>query len=1241
MADLTDIKRRIYELAPAQFQELCDTLLSKMGYMAVHGYGMKAGTGNTTIGNPDTYFRNKDGKYVMVAYTIQQANIYSKIKEDIEKCLDPTKTGLEVKNIAEVICCHTSSNLNAGDDNKLHELCAKVGISLTIMGIDDIGNRIYNQYRSLVKYLGLNIDTNQIMDIDDFIAACDANGMSAPLSTVFQYREKELHEIIDALETNSVVIVTGNAGVGKTRLVLEAIRNFATDQNSRLLCVKNNNLGLYDDLVSATEIRGKYLFFVDDANELAELNQILAYIEKEKLGYDVKIIATVRDYAKVKVIQSVKEHTMPKMIEITPLSDDEIRGFLDTNLQIRNEEYVEQIIRISEGNPRIAYMAGRLAIEKQNLAAIADASQVYDAYYEKFVSNTIGQDETLCFTAGILAVVNAVLMSDLSAVQSILDIYGLSANDFNEKIRELARLEVVEIHLDKVATISDQCLANYMLYYVFFNKRIVSWADVLEAGYKYFRNGVHRATITILEILGSDETKEILKQAVLKVWEIFKSRGDNCFYDFAMDFHIFKPEESFLLVQEKMSTIDEEEINVYQVKFDIANYCPEEKYLVFLGGYQNSPYLDCVVDLLLEYCSKSEKLLISGYKWLEGQYGIDIRSQKYGYYTQKEITRLINDAILGENEIAIAVGIQWASYSLSFSFRPTTISHDNKILLHHLDIKDSVGVTEYREACWNLLTTVAKKPEWQNKILTILDKYANELHEDIDKTIATEDVKHLNTLLKSLDDDSIGYAYVLNKLILCGERAHIKFDNDLKDRFDRTDWKLLQILKDSYRFSNLEYQEYQEQRMSYICDYGRSIEREQVLGFVRSVNDFLEDEIVKRDSYSINQAVEWIVMQFDAEKINAFFDGFVSQGNNISVNPEIVIKPLCKDVNKLYERIKTADFPQKNYWMFSFFEVLPSEAVTVEFVTRFLDFLQDDSDKTVRSAGLRRLRLLDKFTKHEPNIYPMACSIIFAKREYNSYLMQVYFTLLFHEHVYSPQELVMLFRNDLTLLCDIYFYMMKSGGIEDYNGTFLIEFLQLGEMWLSRFSEAFCEHSANGYGHDEFKVFAIWKSDDYISYFDYLFYHSASHDKYKWNTHRVLEAILMCANEDASIRTKQFPWLQHIIIDNLFSDLIEVIFDAVRELDEELRRFAIKIFLENNSDFEWFAKLPLVPNHWSGGDSFVPAYNKQILFLESLYPFVQGSKFLRHRARIKEKVEMLQKMIHQEEVEAIFRHLYM
>ena len=110
------------------FQDLCDTFLCAEGYEDNFSLGMKAGTLKTTIGNPDTYFRAKSGKYIFVAYTTEQTNINKKIEEDIKKCLDPEETGVDVKDIEKIICCHTSSTLKAGDDQKLRNLCKSYGI---------------------------------------------------------------------------------------------------------------------------------------------------------------------------------------------------------------------------------------------------------------------------------------------------------------------------------------------------------------------------------------------------------------------------------------------------------------------------------------------------------------------------------------------------------------------------------------------------------------------------------------------------------------------------------------------------------------------------------------------------------------------------------------------------------------------------------------------------------------------------------------------------------------------------------------------------------------------------------------------------------------------------------------------------------------------------------------------------------------------------------------------------------
>ena len=1244
MATITDIKRRIKELAPAPFQEFCDTLISKIGYGVVHGYGMQAGSGNTTIGNPDTYFRKENGKYVFVAYTIQQTSIYSKLKEDIDKCFDSAKTDIEISEIEEIICCHTSSNLSAGHDKKLHEYCGDFGVSLTIWGLDEIANQVHNQYRSMAKdFLGLSIDTSQILSREDFIRQSDANGMSAPLSTIFQYREKEKEDIIESLDKNSVTIITGKAGVGKTRLVLEAIQDFSVTRNYKLLCVKNNNLGLYDDLVAATEILGDYLFFVDDANELAELDLILNYTTKKQYGYNVRIIVTVRDYVKSEVIANVKKYTLPTVIEILPFSDDGIKVFLNDNLEIRNEDYVKQIIRIAEGNPRIAYMTGKLAVEEQNLSAIKDVSQIYDAYYGKYVNSTLGEDRDLCFTAGILAVVNAVVLSNFSHFNELLENYGISVDEFKTKIRQLYRLEVVEIQLDQVATLTDQCLANYMLYYVFFERKIFPLSDVIEIGYKYFLSGVMRSINTIFNLFESEETKAYCEQEILVAWDNLKKEEHLSYENFVQDFHVFRPEEAFIMAQKEIDYMDNEKFEIIEIDFSKNVFCQHESTLSFLTGYQYSEYLDYVMELLINYSSKSSNTLVSGCKWLENNYGISTSDYKYAYYTQRKISSYLFDAVSKENNVAMAISFQWVKYSLAFSFHPTEMGRGNKFVFYNLELEKSEGLSEYRKICWEILILLAAKQEWKDKIILFLVEYSRNLHGKPDKDIVASEVEYVEELFSMLKCNQISFFKAVRRILHSAKKLGVQYDKKWNGIFIGEEWKLYQLLENNYIFSELEYEDYKRSKEQMITEYGRKLSQSDIQTLIQNLNNILSDNLVKPDLYAINRGLELIVQNFDELKLKEFLNQFILLGSNISITPLVVLMPLNEnnDSLALLELLKQATFPQKNEWLFCFFETLPESEVSSDMLEELLTFLASDSDKEITLSSYRSLRLLDKFMKIKSDVYSVATSLIYEKRHYSSFIVNIYFELLFHDHIYSPKELLILFENDIVLLQDIYFYMLKQGRYVDYRGTFLVDFLLVDETWLQKYSESFWENAQNNIDYDIDRIKALWQSNNFIKYFDYIFYNFPEVEFYKWRIGSTFKEILTHDSVDSITKQHQQEWLTHIITQNASSDWIYVIFEFVCELDDDTKRTATQTLLENNSDIETFNKLSIIPNHWSGWESLIPAYQKQINFLESLYPLVTGIKFLNHRAMIKSKVEMLQQMIKIEEIEVIHRNLSM
>ena len=66
---------------------------------------------------------------------------------------------------------------------------------------------------------------------------------------------------------------------------------------------------IYEDLIAKIDQPGSYLLFVDDANELSGLAQIIQYITRDKDEYSVKVVLTVRDYAKEPVFLIANKYT--------------------------------------------------------------------------------------------------------------------------------------------------------------------------------------------------------------------------------------------------------------------------------------------------------------------------------------------------------------------------------------------------------------------------------------------------------------------------------------------------------------------------------------------------------------------------------------------------------------------------------------------------------------------------------------------------------------------------------------------------------------------------------------------------------------------------------------------------------------------------------------------------------------------------------------------------------------------
>ena len=207
MSKVNQIQNALLEIEGGRFQKLCDAFLKAKGFGAINSLGSVIGKDKTRIGTPDTFIRQADQKLIFAEYTTQQIGTAKKFIEDLNKCFEETKTGVPLTDISQIIFCH-SSILDAAEENTLVKMAKDKGVIATIYGLEAISFDLYQEHPGLAKdFLGVEIDTGQILSPEGFVENYDSNKLATPLRTEFLYREDDIKHALDHLANNDLSLI--------------------------------------------------------------------------------------------------------------------------------------------------------------------------------------------------------------------------------------------------------------------------------------------------------------------------------------------------------------------------------------------------------------------------------------------------------------------------------------------------------------------------------------------------------------------------------------------------------------------------------------------------------------------------------------------------------------------------------------------------------------------------------------------------------------------------------------------------------------------------------------------------------------------------------------------------------------------------------------------------------------------------------------------------------------------------
>lgn len=1243
MSKLTDIKYRIDQLDGGAFQNLCDAYLCCRGYGSGYSLGMNTGTDKTAKGNPDTYFLTTNNKYVFVMYTTQKTDFFNKTLEDIQKCFNQEKTGVPPEDVVEIVYCHTYGRLSPGEHQSLNKFCEERKSKFTLIGLDELGNDLFLKYPRLAKdYLGIEVDTGQITSLQDFVLVHDANKMTAPLDTEFMFREGEIKTAKEKLNCGNALIISGPAGVGKTRFALQLCEEYANEHGLEILCIKSNGLELYEDLATWIEQDKNYLIFVDDANELSGLHFVLDYLPKTVLGRNSiqKVIMTVRDYARQQVVNCVLDYEKPEIVKLGRLKDEDISKLMEASYGITNQLYLDRIIAIAEGNARLAMLSGKVAAETNELDSIRDASELYEKYFRKQIRE-ITDSETGIVSAGIISFFQTLNLEHLQPLELIFEATKITKERFISDLKELHGMELVDLCQDKAARISDQSFSNYLIKYTLIVNKIIPLSQMIEICFYINKERTISACNVLLNVFSDVTVQTYIEQQINIVWDKLQNDEER-FPPFFKAFYMIRPTETLLLLKEKIDNEPVHPFDVQSIEFkkDDGGVTIDDEVVEVLCGFKYNEQLPAAVELLLRYYQKRPDLFKQIFSACVSRLGIDKDSYRFGYYTQKAVVEGLCKLIETDpSDGNFLLFVRVAEQLLKLCFSHTEGGRRNSFTFYTIPLTLSDTAQEYRKNLLNHLLEIYQSGKCRKEIESLLMDYCKPSGYEIDYDIVKLEKSEILQFFSQFSADNLSHCVLAKHIKDVLKHANIENASELSHFLDSPKYKMYDALK-------------QNRREMFDSGYreGQVLHRERVQKFVQDFDLFGFRELFQvcieyqsmlaTERENLSNGIEYAIDAVSANRelyvnvVKAYLDA----DTPCDIRPTGIILKLFEmmsadDVKTL---ITSGTFSQQNTWLWEFYVTLPTEQISVEWTSDLLDFLRSPPKSIQRS----HYRPLDDITKYEcvdKDIIIKASKIVAEHFTESPFVFSLYFTLLFNPCRIKPKDLMSQFENELHLLEDIYLKVTSYSSHEDHDGAFLAEIVRNDPNFLLSYLGCGMER-ANDYRRDldawVTRLEFIWKEDSYIFYADQILTYLLKDDGLRsWIFSSILDHVLRPHEGGSKDTQRQDDWIQHVI-ENGYSDkrCMCMLFKAISDHSCERRRTAIRIFLEHNKDFELFDSLYLEASGWGGVGSMIPYMQARITYLNSLLPLLSGLDFLKHKKKVEHSIEIWKSRIKEEEV---------
>ncbi len=1332
MSAITRIEQALLRLDGAAYQKLCDVYLRREGYRDLEPFGSRPGANKTRKGTPDSYVTLPNGQFVFVEYTTQQDHTFEKLLADLAKCLDSDATGVQLAQVAEIIQFHTG-RLAPAERAALIARASAANVLVRPISLEQLAYDLRERHQALVyDMLGIELDTRQLLTVDDFVVAASASKFATTLDVPFRFRQADIATATTSLRDGTVVLLTGDPGIGKTRLALEVCRVYQASRPDTLVrCLFNRSIDLYHELQQLLASPAPILLFVDDANRFGGLDALLQLVEESHIraakarddasrgradgnlhvdhaprarpndesdqqpragtlttsaaaGTEpaasttprVTLLLTVRGYARehVRTLLRQRGRGAPlSEVELGRLTDTQIAELLEEVFSIRNSHFVERIQAVARGNPRLAMMAGRIAVDEQSLAAMDDVTTLYDQYFESIRRDLseLASRRTLV-VAACIALFRAVDGENERQMASISQLCGVSPEEFWQEAQRLHEMEVVDLHGETAAKISDQVLGTYLLYLAVFRTRTLSAEQLLDSTFRQFRTRLMDALGGLLNAFDTHAIIDAIRPAVDGLWTAASSADDPSALDAVMEaFWFVRPDQTLAEIarwveslppaheasevgphhapsgspsDSDLRTMQDAGADVVEpprhslaaevppaplpllrpIRADEHATLPSRLMLLPVFRRYSAELTRLAAAVACDYLEKRPDHAGGVVHLLGHGFGVRHDSPLYGFVAERAVVDEVTRRIGARDGLFARVAVGLATIFLRLTFESTS-SSERAISLRRFEFDANREGTALRETVWRMLTQVSGLPTFGEDVRLFLAAYARGLERhtfgrETAARIVAADAPHVLALLATLDSRSLPDCVLARDVMAALSPWGVRTPLALNRRFRHHDLRMVRHLFGWWHVHRPGDWEDLEQRhvralravltpLSLDAFQAFFESVERVHAVARARNPHHNDWFAQN---RLTRTLTSLAAQRPAD-YRAILECYVTAGESLGLAPGPLLHALidATSVPVAAEFVGQLPVERRVHWEAAYLAVISGQQIVLSHADRIVQLFESAPLTALPGhwQHIVRLRAAD------PTLLRRITSVLVDRASCEPAAGQL-LTWLFTGIEQAAEVLREDFAHHPELLVRAYLVADGVRAHFDHDAAVFDAVTDLDPAFPTTYVDHVYADPDTRFRFDEHRDYArLWQRKDSSELATRVAKRVVELERQRAGVDSWLAQLFVQRRESApAVEAAQDSWLAMMIAAYATDpEMMEVVFGATTNLRDERRRLMFASLLANNTSLECFQRLPFEPWMRIARESWVPVEERRRAFLDSLLPLCNRPALLGHR----------------------------